>query len=325
MAEKTKEIADLRQQLEKAIKKNESTNGGSCISKPSDQFQFLDADLIQEFETLEEIGSGGGGKVLKVAKKEIYALKVMNLSKNPDENQSSLRLFLGEYEILNMLNHPNILKTYGFYVNEKKPPSILLEFCPMNLDDLINNKKITKVELVCTIYQIVEGMKFVHFNKIVHRDLKPSNILLTKDGTVKIADFGIAKLMSAEQQLTTGGIGTQKFMAPEILNEENYNEKVDIYSFGVLVFSILNDGKLPTNKLRDICNGVKAEIPEKFTEFSKNLINSCWNFAPDDRPSFEEILNEIEANKYNLIDLNKFELQEVEVFVKNHKSQIPSY
>ena len=168
-------------------------------------------------------------------------------------------------------------------------------------------------------------MRYVHFQKIIHRDLKPSNILIAKDGAIKICDFGIAKLMSMEQQLTTCSIGTQKFLAPEIINEEDYDEKVDVYSFGVLVFAILNKGKLPVIKIRDICNGKEAEIPESFTNFAKQLINACWNFKTSERPSFDKILHDLSGNKYTLFDMTESEQHEVEsllLITKNESHNI---
>ena len=82
-------------------------------------------------------------------------------------------------------------------------------------------------------------MEYVHFLKIIHRDVKPSNIMVAYDGTIKIADFGLSKIMTIEEQSMTGGVGTQKFMAPEEIDELEYDEKVDVYSFGVLAFFIL--------------------------------------------------------------------------------------
>ena len=98
----------------------------------------------------------------------------------------------------------------------------------------------SNTETVKVIYQIAEGMKYIHSKKVIHRDLKPTNILLSSDGTVKICDFGISKLMTIEEQTMTRGLGSQKFMAPEILNEEdNYDVKVDAYSFGIVVFFVI--------------------------------------------------------------------------------------
>ena len=132
--------------------------------------------------------------------------------------------------------------------------------------------------------------------------------------------------MTVEEQSMTQGAGTQKYMAPEIINEEeHYDEKVDVYSFGVLVYFVLSNGEIPKIKIGDILKGKKAELPSYFTSFSKKLINECWNFESSDRPSFETILNDIDKNNYKLLDLSNIELKNVESFVKQHKSKIPTY
>ena len=69
--------------------------------------------------------------------------------------------------------------------------AILVEYCPMNLNDAIKNKTFSKVQRVCSIYEIASGMKLLHLNRIIHRNIKPSNILISKNGQIKISDFGI--------------------------------------------------------------------------------------------------------------------------------------
>ena len=288
------------------------------------EFQILDEEEIQNLEKIEEIGSGGGGRVFKVAKKQIYALKEMIIRNAKIKN---LKNFISEYEIMNFLQHPNVLKVFGILMTSSTiPPSILLEFSPMNLEKGIEEKLFSNEEIVKIIYQIIEGMKYIHFKKIIHRDIKPSNILIASDGTVKISDFGISKLMSVQEQSLTRGVGSQKYMAPEIINEENnYDEKVDVYSFGVLLFYVLSDGKLPDIKIGHILQGKKAEIPSSFTDFSKNLINECWNFKSKDRPSFKVILESLIKNNFNLLPLKKGEVKNIKVFVKQHKTKIPQF
>ena len=252
------------------------------------------------------------------------ALKEMVIKKAGNNN---LKQFIGEYEIINLLQHPNIVKAYGIFLsNSTHPPSILLEYLPTNLEKSIEDKKLTHIQIVIIIFQIVEGMKYVHFHKVIHRDLKPTNILIGNDGTVKICDFGISKLMTLEEQSMTRGVGTQKFMAPEIINEEEiYDEKVDVYSFGVLLYYILSGGQLPKIKLGDILKGKKAEIPSTFTSFAKEIINDCWNFKSKDRPSFKTILERMDQNDYKLLNLTNSEIKNVKSFVKQHKTKIPKY
>ena len=167
-------------------------------------------------------------------------------------------------------------------------------------------------------------MKYIHSKQIIHRDLKPKNILIGSDEIVKVCDFGISKIMTIEEQTMTRGVGSQRFMAPKIINEEQYyDEKVDVYSFGVVVFFILNNGDLSKIKIGDIFQRKKAELPSSFTNFSKKLINAGWNFESKDRPSFEVILENIKKSHYNLIQLNKLEFKNVEAFVIQHQTKIP--
>lgn len=85
--------------------------------------------------------------------------------------------FIAEYELINLLDHDNIIKTYGIFLSDdRRPSSIILEFCPENMEPKINSKSAMKVFIAFSIYQIAEAMKYVHFRKIIHRDLKPSNM-----------------------------------------------------------------------------------------------------------------------------------------------------
>ncbi|KAK8844349.1 hypothetical protein M9Y10_024563 [Tritrichomonas musculus] len=311
------EIASLKKKIASLEQPHESNpSPGNCV-------ELLDSETIHSLRVIREISSGGSGKVLEVGKEETFALKVMHTGENNFKNQ---RQFLGEHEKLNMLRHPNVVRTYGIYLSdETTPPSILLELCPDDLNKAIKSGKLSNGQIVKYVYQISEGMKFVHIRGFVHRDLKPSNILIAKDGTIKISDFGISKLMTAEEQSTTLGAGTQKFMSPEILNEEDYNEKADVYSFGVVLYFMLSGGQMPKITIIQMGIGKKAPIPSSFTSFAKQLINSCWETSPEKRPSFDEILQELEKNNYKLLELSDTDVKDIKLFVKEHKQRIPPY
>ncbi|KAK8840455.1 hypothetical protein M9Y10_030660 [Tritrichomonas musculus] len=293
------------------------------FEKKTKDIEILNSEDIQNLEINEEIGFGRGGKVLRVSLRKSYALKQMNIENSSFE---SLQRFVREYDIMNMLYHPSILKTHGiFFSDEQIPPSILLEYCPLNLEQAVKRHLLNKVQTAVAIYQIAEGMKYIHFRNIVHRDLKPSNILVGDDMTIKISDFGISRLMTAEEQSLTKGIGTQKFMAPEMINEENYTEKVDVYSFGVLVFFILSGGEMPSIKIKDICAGKTAPVPSSFVLLAKQLIEACWLFDPRERPSFQIICQILEENNFDLLGLEESECQEVVRNINQYKAQIPFY
>lgn len=320
-----KEISDLKDK--NSTMKNENTNLKKEISrhqKEKQDFRILDYDTLHSLRVIRDINYGGSGKVVEVIREKKYAMKVMNISDTNFDNQQK---FINEYESLITLNHPNIVRAYGIYLSDETTPlTILLELCKHDISKAIKECIFSKVDVVKIIYQIAEAMKFVHSKGFVHRDLKPSNILIGFDGLIRISDFGIAKLMSSDEQLSTLGVGTQKFMAPEILLEaENYNEKVDVYSFGVVAFFILSGGKMPKINIINIGKGKKAEIPAYFTKLAKNLISDCWNFEPNKRPGFGEIVEIITKNNFKVVDLNDSEISEVKSFVREHKKKIPSY
>ena len=105
-------------------------------------------------------------------------------------------------------------------------------------------------------------------------------------------------------------------MDPELLRgSTKYNEKVDIYSFGVLVFYILTEGKYPKIGPVEMANGKKATIPDCINEISKQLILKCWSSIPEDRPDFNEIIGFIKKNDFLLIDEVKNRSQEINEFI----------
>lgn len=311
----TKELLDEISKLKKKLSRIPQKQ----TQKSSPSINILSEEEISQMRTIEKIGKGGSALVEKVSRDEFFALKTLEQEGLTIEK---LKRFLQEYEILNQLVHPNIVKVYGFYYgNSSHGPSILLEFCPKNLVNEVVNKSLSNVQIACIVYQIVEGMKFVHLNGIIHRDLKPHNILIDKDGRVKIADFGIAKLVSLETQ--TSNVGTQKFMAPELLNEvEKYDNKVDVYSFGVLLYWILNNGEMPKITIIQMGTGKMAKIPDSVNKFATKLIKDCWSFDPDQRPSFDSISKQLRSNNFKVLNLSAAEVKQVESFVKNNDKEI---
>ena len=130
--------------------------------------------------------------------------------------------------------------------------------------------------------------------------------------------------MSVEEQTMTRGIGTQHYMAPEVLDGDEYTEKADVYSFGVVLYYILTGGQLPKIKFSDLLQRKKPTLPSSLTDFAKSLIDKCIDYDSNERPSFEMILDELEQNQYNLVQLNERQISKVREFVQEHKYKIES-
>lgn len=311
---------------------NEANNDGE-IKLVQKEFKFLDKEEIDSYNTKKKIGSGATSTVYKVKKENdetYYALKVFNsdlLSQSAADNEDGnddddkdddkfdtilfkmFQRFLTEYELLNSIDHPYIVKTLGFFYGDKKhPPCILLEYCPNNLLNSI--KSLTGVDQIRIIYQLCKVIDFIHRAGLIHRDIKPNNILIDANKNIKLCDFGIAKIMSVDSQTETmtHGIGTPHFMAPELFESDSiYDNKVDVYAFGIVLYFILTKGQLPKLSIADIIKMKQISVPSTVNSFSKNLILKCTSYYPKDRPSFNSILKDIEQNNFKLIDNVNFD------------------
>jgi serine/threonine protein kinase len=153
---------------------------------------------------------------------------------------------------------------------------------------------------------IVLGMMALHDLGIWHRDLKPGNVLLDEDHRPRVCDFGSSRHQSLELTLTGGTqVGTAIYMAPELFDEIGYNEKVDIYSFALMLYEITVGRSVfsPTLSLAQLCrkvavSGQRAEIPDTVPELARKLIVSGWSEDPAKRPSFAGIYDELAANDF---------------------------
>jgi predicted Ser/Thr protein kinase len=211
------------------------------------------ARLFPQLEIIAFIGKGGMGAVYKArqpALDRIVALKILPPLTAGGSN--FVERFNREARALAKLNHPNIVAVYEFgQVNGL--PFFIMEFVDgLNLRQLERAGKLSPREAVQIVPQICEALQFAHDEGIVHRDIKPENILLDKKGRVKIADFGIAKILGREPDVTiteTGGsIGTPHYMAPEQMEKPTtVDHRADIFSLGVVFYEMLT-GELPLGK-----------------------------------------------------------------------------
>ncbi|WP_372365077.1 tetratricopeptide repeat protein [Candidatus Uabimicrobium sp. HlEnr_7] len=185
----------------------------------------------------EELGSGGMGIVYKAYDQKLQrtvALKILQQLRDIDANR--LRT---ESLAMAQLNHPNIIRLYEFVISPL--PHITMEYIEgRNLQDLIKQKKIKPLFLINLMIAICDALAHAHKNGIWHRDLKPSNIMITKSGEPKVMDFGLAKIIDSEQELSTSGqvVGTILYAAPEQLKQKVSN-KSDIYSIGATIYEAL--------------------------------------------------------------------------------------
>ncbi|XP_049818926.1 mitogen-activated protein kinase kinase kinase 13 isoform X3 [Aethina tumida] len=228
---------------------------------------------------------------------------------------------------LRKLNHPNIVKFQGVCTQE---PCfcIVMEFCPYGtLFNLLKTQAqaVTIQRVVNWSKQIASGMNYLHMHKIIHRDLKSPNVLIGEDEVIKISDFGTCRTFNGISEKMTFA-GTVAWMAPEAIQEKACSEKVDIWSFGVVLWELLTcevpyEGLEQSAIMYSVGSGkLTPPIPESCPDGFKLIMQICWKMNPKERPSFKLICNHLEIASVEI--LAKFEDKPFFITQENWKQEI---
>ena len=244
----------------------ETAPHGPAVSKPSPAPVSEIAKLFPQLEIIECLGRGGMGAVYKARQPRLdrlVALKILSPEKQSDSKFAER--FEREARTLARLHHPNIVTIYDFGEVQGNY-YLLMEFVDgLTLRQLFHARKFSSAEALKIVPEICEALQYAHEQGIVHRDIKPENILLDKQGRVKIADFGIAKILGVEggQQMLTGAkdvVGTPHYMAPEQIEKPTtVDHRADIYSLGVVFYEMLT-GELPLGKFQPPSAKVQIDV-----------------------------------------------------------------
>ncbi len=205
------------------------------------------SERFGRYEILAELGRGAMGVVYKARDPKInrvVAVKTVSLAgQSPEEEREYRERFFREAEAAGRLSHPGIVTIFDVGEEpETRAPYIVMEFVGgQSLDKLLsrNDHKLPLETALQLTLELAEALDCAHGQGVVHRDLKPANILLTEDGHAKIADFGVAKLNLANHTLAGRALGTPAYMSPEQLNGEAVDGRSDLFSLGVVLYTVL--------------------------------------------------------------------------------------
>ncbi len=249
----------------------------------------------------ENLGSGSYGKVCIVTRKsgkEIFAMKRVKLSKLSIKEKEHA---LNEIRILYSLNNKNIIGyEEAFYDDESETLNIIMEYADdgdleSKIKELKKNKLFFDENTIWNILiQILFGLKYLHDNKIIHRDLKSANIFLTKNGIVKIGDLNVSKVLNNNKMAETK-TGTPYYSAPEIWEDKLYDNKIDIWSVGCIIYEMCSlvcpfRATAISKLAKLIKKGEYIPIPDIYSDNLSNIISKMIIVNPLKRFNCDKLL-----------------------------------
>ncbi len=255
------------------------------------------SDLPEKIGKYEITGLAGEGNmgIVYIAHDPFEDREVaVKVCRIPDDTSSELRkftrkIFYNEAHSAGVLKHPNILQIFDAGEDEGQP-YIVMEYVEggETLKSYTTSTKLLPIKSVVEIfYQCAKALDYAHRKGVIHRDIKPTNIMLTRNGEVKIADFGIAHNAAGESTQVMGLMGSPRYMSPEQVQEEDVTNKTDLYSLGIVAYELLS-GKPPF---------LAKTIPQLVRKIVNEPAPSPREFRPELPARLEDILDRVMQKK----------------------------
>ena len=255
------------------------------------------------YNRIKQIGEGSFAQVYLVEDiktKKQYVLKTILLEGLKDKEYKET---LKEVSIIQKLDHPNIIKLYEAFLCKlpRKKLNLITEYADggdlsNKIDKLKERNKFLSEDLILDYFtQICLALYHIHKKKIIHRDIKSKNVFVTKNGIIKLGDFGISTQLANTWDFAQTLKGTPYYLAPEVISNYPYNTKADIWSLGVLLYELITF-KLPFDAnnipflFMSILKGKYKSLPDNTSKDLKNLVDNLLQVDPDKRPTIKDIL-----------------------------------
>ncbi|GLD65503.1 serine/threonine-protein kinase Nek1 isoform X4 [Lates japonicus] len=254
---------------------------------------------MDKYEKVKKIGEGSFGKAVLFKSKEDgrqYVIKEISISGMPSKERQESRK---EVAVLAKMSHPNIVQ-YKESFEEGGCLYIVMDYCEGgDLFKKINSQKgvlFSEEQILDWFVQICLALKHVHDRKILHRDIKSQNIFLTKDGTVQLGDFGIARVLNSTVELARTCIGTPYYLSPEICENKPYNNKSDIWALGCVLYEMCTlkhafEAGNMKNLVLKIIRGTYPPVSVHYSQDLRSLLALLFKRSPRERPSVSSILD----------------------------------
>ena len=271
------------------------------------------------FTLLYPIGSGGFGKVYKALHKtsqQLYAIKIIDYTKgNYNDNNiinMNYKSIQQETSVMRLANESNyIVKYYGSYYSRLSNTIwIILEYCSSGsaLDLMLSMERtFSEIEVATIMEMVLKGLIYIHKKNLIHRDIKGANIMLSKDGYAKLGDFGVG-IQLDDQEYRNSKKGSPYWMSPQVILNNNYDMKTDIWSLGITCLELVEGEPPHGDMMPEQVMEVIAKSPPKASdiidvkEHTKcfiNFVNLCLETNPKKRPSAEELIKHQFITKFS--------------------------
>ncbi len=258
----------VRNEIEGLLRAIEASEKEEFLEKPGPVYENLAAELSEKwldisyrrdmigqkigpFRLTKLAGTGGMGAVFKAERtdgyfRQVVAVKLIRAGVDSDENRRRFRM---EQEILARLHHPNIARLYDGGIVPGGTPYLIMEFVEgIPVDEYCNRNRLSLDARLELFRDVCLAVQYAHTNLVIHRDLKPQNILVTREGIVKILDFGVAKFINPEateitlfETLPGQKLWTPQYAAPEQVKGEAITTATDVYALGIILHKLLTD------------------------------------------------------------------------------------